>query len=93
MKDAFKNATREYFMPLIWLKDKCRYVNQWNVMLYALVFIQIWASYTEHDLGLHTLWSIGLVWGLFIVGYNSMDRELEINLERAKEAIKNKGKK
>ena len=87
MKDTIKNAVREYFFPLVWLKDQCRYVNQWSVLFYVLVLIQIWASYIEHDLGLHTLWSIGLVWGLFMLGYNGRDRELEIDLDRAKEAI------
>ena len=71
------------------IKDYLKYVNQWEVMLYALVLIQIWSSYIEGDLGLHTLWSIGLVWGLFMIGYNSLDRELEINLDKAREAIAN----
>ena len=68
-------------------KDYFKYVNQWDVMLYVLVLIQIWSSYVENDLGLHTLWSIGLVWGLYMIGYNSLDRELEINLDKAREAI------
>lgn len=93
MKDLIKNSIREYFFPLVWLKDKCKYVNQWNVIFYVLVFIQIWDSYLTYDSVLHTLWAIGLIWALFMVGYNSLDRELEINLDKAKEAIKNKGKK
>ena len=63
------------------LKDYFKYVNQWNVCLYIMTLIQIWSSYIEGDLGLHTLWSIGLVWGIFLVGYNSLDRELEIRSE------------
>ena len=70
-------------------KEYFKYVNQWDVMLYVLVLIQIWSSYIEGNLGLHTLWSIGLVWGLFMIGYNSLDRELEINLDKARDAIAN----
>lgn len=69
------------------MKDYFKYVNQWDVMFYALILIQVWTSYSEGNLGLHTLWSIGLVWALFMIGYNSLDRELEINLNKAKEAI------
>ena len=70
-------------------KDYFKYVNQWNVCLYIMTLIQIWSSYIQGDLGLHTLWSIGLVWGIFLVGYNSLDRELEINLDKAREEIAN----
>lgn len=69
------------------IKQYFKYVNQWDVILYVLVLIQVWTSYIENDLGLHTLWSIGLVWALFMIGYNSLDRELEIKLEKAKEEI------
>lgn len=69
------------------MKDYFKYVNQWDVILYVLVLIQVCTSYSEGNLGLHTLWSIGLVWALFMIGYNSLDRELEINLNKAKEAI------
>ena len=69
------------------MKGYFKYVNQWDVMLYVLVLIQVWTSYSEGNLGLHTLWSIALVWGLFMVGYNSLDRELEINLDKARDAI------
>ena len=69
------------------LKANLKYVNQWDVIFYVLILIQVWTSYLEGNLGLHTLWSIGLVWALFMIGYNSMDRELEIKLEQAREAI------
>ena len=69
------------------MKNYFKYVNQWNVCLYIMTLIQIWSSYVQGDLGLHTLWSIGLVWGIFLVGYNSLDRELEIDLDKARDAI------
>ena len=72
------------------MKDYFKYVNQWDVIFYVLILIQIWAGYIEGNLGLNTVWSIALVWGLFMVGYNSMDRELEIKLEKAKAAIAKK---
>lgn len=75
------------------VKDYFKYVNQWDVMFYVLILIQIWDSYLANNFGLHTLWSIALVWGLFMLGYNSLDRELEINLEKAKEAIANETQK
>ena len=75
------------------MKGYFKYVNQWDVMLYVLVLIQVWTSYSEGNLGLYTLWSIALVWGLFMVGYNSLDRELEINLDKARDAIANETQK
>ena len=69
------------------LKANLKYINQWDVIFYVLILIQIWSSYLEHNLGLHTLWSIGLVWALFMLGYNSMDRELDIKLDRALEQM------
>lgn len=72
------------------IKDYLKYVNQWNVIFYVMVFIQIWSSYLTYDSVLHTLWGIGLIWALFMVGYNSLDRELEINLDKAKAAIAKK---
>ena len=75
------------------IKSYFKYVNQWDVMLYVLVLIQIWAGYIDNTLGWSTLWSIGLVWGLFMIGYNSLDRELEINLDKAREAIANETQK
>ena len=69
------------------IKNYFKYVNQWDVIFYVLILIQIWSSYIEHNLGLHTLWSIGLVWALFMLGYNSLDRDLEINLDRALEEM------
>lgn len=69
------------------LKANLRYINQWDVIFYALILIQVWASYIEGNLGWHTVWSIALVWALFMIGYNSLDRELEIKLNKVKEAV------
>ena len=68
------------------IKNYLKYVNQWDVMLYVLVLIQLYSGYAQGDV-LHSLWGCAVVWGLFMIGYNSMDRELEINLNKAKEAI------
>ena len=73
-------------------KSYFKYVNQWDVMLYTLCLIQLWSGYVEGEF-LHSLWGCALVWGLFMIGYNSMDRELKIMLDKAKEAIANETQK
>ena len=73
-------------------KSYFKYVNQWDVMLYVLCLIQLYTGFVQHDL-LHALWGCALVWGLFMIGYNSLDRELKIMLDKAKEAIANETQK
>ena len=71
------------------IKERLQYVNQWNVILYVMTLSQLWVGYQTEGL-LHSLWGVGLIWALYMVGYNSLDRELEINLDKAKEAIAKK---
>lgn len=68
------------------IKNYFKYVNQWNVIFYVLILIQLWAGYRDGDV-LHSLWGVGLVWAIYLVGYNSMDRELDIMLQKAKEEM------
>lgn len=68
------------------IKNYFKYVNQWNVMLYVLCLIQLWTGYVEGEI-YHSLWGCALVWGLFMIGYNSLDRELKIMLDKAKEEM------
>ena len=74
------------------IKQYFKSVNQWNVIFYTLILIQLWIGYVQDEL-LHSLWGVGLIWALFLLGYNSLDRELEINLNKAKAAIAKKTKK
>lgn len=67
-------------------KSYFKYVNQWNVILYVLCLIQLWTGYVEGEL-YHSLWGCALVWAIFLVGYNSLDRELKIMLDKAKEEM------
>lgn len=69
------------------MKKYFRYVNQWNVMFYALIILQLALGWEGDHYDWSNIWGAGLIWVLFILGYNSLDRELEINLTRAKERI------
>jgi hypothetical protein len=71
------NAIKQYF----------KYVNQWNVMFYTLVFLQLALGWEDGHYDWGNVWGAGLVWVLYMLGYNALDRELEIKLDRAKEAI------
>jgi len=68
------------------IKQYFKYVNQWDVMLYVLCLIQLYSGYAQGDI-LHSLWGVGIVWALFMIGYNSLDRELKIMLDRAREEM------
>lgn len=69
------------------IKQYFKYVNQWNVIFWVMVFLQLVLGW-EGD---HYDWSnfsgVLLIWALYMIGYNSLDRELEIKLDQAKEAI------
>lgn len=69
------------------MKKYFKNVNQWNVIFYFLIINQIVLGVLRHE----GIWDIVLpcltIWALFLLGYNSLDRELEINLNKAKEQI------
>lgn len=69
------------------MKQYFKHVNQWNVIFYVLVFLQLALGWEGDHYDWANVWGAGLVWALFMLGYNSLDRELEINLNKAKEAI------
>lgn len=69
------------------IKTYLKYVNQWAVIFYVLVFLQLALGWEGDHYDWSNVWGAGLVWALFMLGYNSLDRELEINLDKAKEAI------
>jgi hypothetical protein len=73
------NAIKQYF----------KYVNQWNVMFYTLVLLQLALGWEGDHYDWGNVWGAGLVWALYMLGYNALDRELEIKLDQAKEAIAN----
>ena len=73
------NAIKQYF----------KYINQWNVMFYTLVLLQLVLGWEGDHYDWGNVWGAGLVWVLYMLGYNALDRELEINLDKAKEAIAN----
>lgn len=68
------------------IKSYLKYVNQWSVMFYALCFIQILTGVMSHDI-IDSLWGVALIWVLYMLGYNSLDRELEIMLAKAREEM------
>lgn len=63
------------------------YINIWNIMLYVLLLIQIYSGVTQGHI-LQSLWSVALIWAIFMIGYNSLDRELDIKLKKALDAMK-----
>ena len=69
------------------INDYFKYVNQWNVIFYLLVFSQIALGWEHGKYDWSNLWGVGLIWTLYLLGYNALDRELEIKLDQAKEAI------
>jgi hypothetical protein len=71
------------------MKNYFKYINQWNVMFYTLVLLQLALGWEDGQYDWANVWGAGLVWVLYLLGYNALDRELEINLDRAKEAIAN----
>lgn len=71
------------------MKQYFKYVNQWNVMFYTLVLLQLALGWEGDHYDWGNIWGAGLVWALYMLGYNALDRELEIKLDQAKEAIAN----
>ena len=71
------------------IKNYFKYVNQWNVMFWVLVFLQLVLGWEDGHYDWSNLTGVALIWALFMIGYNSLDRELEIKLDQAKEAIAN----
>lgn len=69
------------------IKRYFKYVNQWNVIFYVLVLLQLALGWEGDHYDWANVWGAGLVWVLFMLGYNSAGRELEINLNKAEEAI------
>lgn len=69
--------SKEYFV----------YVNFWTCLLYLLAFVQVYYYFSEGRTLWDTVVSIVLLWALFMIGYNAHDRELEIDLDKAKRAI------
>ena len=74
-------------------KSYFKYVNQWSLLFWAFIVLQI-VLFVTRDLELwETVWGCLMVWGFFMLGYNSLDRELEIRLDRAKESIRTQKEK
>ena len=69
------------------MKKYFKHVNQWKVMFWLMFVNQIVLGVLRG----HDVWDIILpcftLWALYMVGYLSLDRELEINLTKAKEKI------
>lgn len=66
------------------IKTYFKYVNQWNVIFYVLILLQLVLGWEGDHYDWANVWGAGLVWALFLLGYNSMDRELDIMLQKAK---------
>lgn len=69
------------------IKQYFKYVNLWNVIFYVLLFLQLLLGWEGDHYDWSNISGAVLVWALYMIGYNSLDRELEINLDKAKEAI------
>ncbi len=71
------NAIKQYF----------KYVNQWDVIFYVMLFLQLVLGWEGDHYDWNNISGALLIWALYMVGYNSLDRELEIKLDKAKAAI------
>lgn len=69
------------------IKQYFKYVNQWNVIFWFLIISQLVLGWEDGHYDWHNVWGAATIWVLYLLGYNSLDRELEINLDKAKEAI------
>ena len=69
------------------IKNYFKYVNQWNVIFYVLVFLQLALGWEGEHYDWSNIWGAALVWALYMIGYNSMDRELDIMLQKAREEM------
>ena len=69
------------------MKKYFKYVNQWELMFWMLISSQLVLGIVRNEDILVNIWGCGLIWALFSIGRNSFDRDLEINLTRAKERI------
>jgi hypothetical protein len=69
------------------MKNYFKNVNQWNVMFYTLVLLQLALGWEGDHYDWGNVWGAGLVWALYMLGYNALDRELEIMLVKAKEEM------
>lgn len=76
------------------IKAHLRYVNQWSLIFWAFIIWQaatVLYNYTNFMELFTGLMGCALIWAFFMLGYNSLDRELEIRLERAKDSIRAEG--
>lgn len=69
------------------IKQYFKYVNQWDVIFYVMLFLQLVLGWEGDHYDWNNISGALLIWALYMVGYNALDRELEINLDKAKEAI------
>jgi hypothetical protein len=69
------------------IKSYFKYVNQWSLLFWGFVVLQIVLGIVRDHLFWDTFWACALIWGLYMLGQNAYDRELEIRLDRIKEQI------
>jgi hypothetical protein len=69
------------------IKQYFKYVNQWSVIFWFLIISQLVLGWEHDHYDWNNVWGAFVIWALYLLGYNSLDRELEIKLELAKEAI------
>ena len=68
-------------------KSYFKYVNQWSLLFWGFVVLQvIFSVVRSHDIW-ETVWGIAILWGFYLCGYNSLDRELKIMLDKAREEM------
>lgn len=65
------------------------YVNAWKIILWALILLQIYLGFEPTGFDWSNLTGVAVIWTLYMVGYNALDRELEIKLDQALKAKQN----
>lgn len=65
------------------------YVNIWKVIMVGMVALQIYLGFEPTGFDWSNISGAILIWALYMVGYNALDRELEIKLDKARKDLAN----
>lgn len=63
------------------------YVNIWKVIMVTMVALQIYLGFEPSGFDWSNISGAIMIWALYMVGYNALDRELEIKLDQARKAM------
>lgn len=56
-------------------------------MFYTLIFLELCMGWENGQYDWSRLWGAFTIWALFLLGYNSLEREMNIKLTKSKEEM------